>query len=91
MESQKSKINDNLNVKQIKNSCESNIQNIEGITILEALSATGLRSIRYAKEIPGVKEIIANDISQRAVDVIKNNAIYNEVHNIVVPSHSDAM
>ncbi len=25
------------------------------ITILEALSATGLRSIRYAKEIPDVK------------------------------------
>ena len=41
--------------------------------ILEALSATGLRSIRYAKEINGVKEIVANDISKRAVASIANN------------------
>ena len=27
----------------------------EGITILEALSATGLRSVRYLKEIDGIK------------------------------------
>lgn len=62
-----------------------------GITILEALSATGLRSIRYAKEIPGIKEIVANDISKKAVESIENNIQSNSVQNIVKTSHSDAV
>ncbi|KAF8163340.1 tRNA methyltransferase [Crassisporium funariophilum] len=45
--------------------------------ILEALSATGLRSIRYAKEIPLVKSVIANDLSPAAVDVMKRNVKIN--------------
>ena len=61
-----------------------------GLRILEALSATGLRSIRYAKEVPGVSEIVANDISAKAVEAIRNNVIYNEVENIVKPNHEDA-
>ncbi|XP_011497883.1 PREDICTED: probable tRNA (guanine(26)-N(2))-dimethyltransferase [Ceratosolen solmsi marchali] len=60
------------------------------LTILEALSATGLRSIRYAKEIPGISKIIANDISMKAVDTIKKNVIYNDVENIVIPNQDDA-
>lgn len=62
-----------------------------GITILEALSATGLRSIRYAKEVPGIKEIIANDISQKAVEDIKHNIIDNKVEGLVTASFNDAM
>ena len=61
-----------------------------GIKILEALSATGLRSIRYAKEIKGVKEIVANDISKRAVASIESNVQANDVSHLVTPSHSDA-
>ena len=60
------------------------------VRILEALSATGLRSIRYAKEINGVKEIVANDISKRAVASIANNVKANHVDHLVTPSHSDA-
>ena len=62
----------------------------QGVTILEALSATGLRSIRYAKELNGVKEIVANDISKRAVASIQRNVDANAVSNLVTPSHSDA-
>lgn len=62
----------------------------DGITILEALSATGLRSIRYAKEIPGIKQIIANDISHKAVEDIKLNVVENGVVDIVTASHEDA-
>lgn len=40
--------------------------------ILEALSATGLRSIRYAKEISAV-QILANDIDPKAVELIEKN------------------
>ncbi|KIY72133.1 N2,N2-dimethylguanosine tRNA methyltransferase [Cylindrobasidium torrendii FP15055 ss-10] len=49
------------------------------ITILEALSATGLRSIRYAKEIPHVKYVIANDLSPDAVEAIKRNVTWNDI------------
>jgi tRNA G26 N,N-dimethylase Trm1 len=50
-----------------------------GLKILEAFSASGLRSIRYAKEIVSIDakserlidEIIANDISKRAVERIQ--------------------
>ncbi|KAF9075258.1 N2,N2-dimethylguanosine tRNA methyltransferase [Rhodocollybia butyracea] len=47
------------------------------ITILEALSATGLRSIRYAKEIPLVKYVLANDLSTNAVAAMKRNVELN--------------
>lgn len=63
----------------------------DGLRILEALSATGLRSIRYAKEIAGVKEIIANDLSKQAVEAIKENVIHNKVEHLISASHADAM
>ncbi|XP_046596240.1 probable tRNA (guanine(26)-N(2))-dimethyltransferase [Neodiprion lecontei] len=62
----------------------------EGITILEALSATGLRSIRYAKEVPFVHQITANDISAAAVESIKKNVLHNGVGDLVTTSHEDA-
>jgi tRNA (guanine26-N2/guanine27-N2)-dimethyltransferase len=49
------------------------------ITILEALSATGLRSIRYAKEIPDVKVVLANDLSASACDAMRRNVQLNGV------------
>ncbi|KAJ7285794.1 tRNA methyltransferase [Mycena rebaudengoi] len=45
--------------------------------ILEALSATGLRSIRYAKEIPLVRYVIANDLSSSATAAMKRNVEIN--------------
>ncbi len=39
----------------------------DGLRILEALAASGLRSIRYSKEVAGIKEIIVNDIDPAAV------------------------
>ncbi|XP_048484697.1 probable tRNA (guanine(26)-N(2))-dimethyltransferase [Plutella xylostella] len=60
------------------------------ITILEALSASGLRSIRYAKEVPNVTKIIANDLSEQAVESIKTNVAHNQVEHLVETSHDDA-
>ena len=57
---------------------------------MEALSATGLRSIRYAKEIQGCDKIIANDFSKRAVESIQRNIEANDVTSIVEASHADA-
>ncbi|KAF8892558.1 tRNA methyltransferase [Infundibulicybe gibba] len=45
--------------------------------LLEALSATGLRSIRYAKEIPLVKYVIANDLSTAAIAAMRRNIEIN--------------
>ncbi|KAH6572876.1 hypothetical protein BASA60_006363 [Batrachochytrium salamandrivorans] len=58
--------------------------------ILEALSATGLRSVRYAKEISHVDEIIANDLLGTAVESIKRNVVHNGVEGIVKPHQGDA-
>eukprot|EP01080_Neovahlkampfia_damariscottae_P004843 gene4843-8428_t len=63
----------------------------EGMKILEGLSATGLRSIRYWKEIKNVKEIVANDLSEDAVEEIKRNLQFNEVsEEYVRANHGDA-
>ncbi len=50
-------------------------------SILEALSATGLRSVRYAKEFDSdkVKVIVANDMDQEAVKLIKQNVESNKL------------
>jgi tRNA (guanine26-N2/guanine27-N2)-dimethyltransferase len=47
--------------------------------ILDALSATGLRALRYAKEIPFVTSITANDLSATAVQAIKDNIEHNQL------------
>lgn len=57
---------------------------------MEALSATGLRSIRYAKEVPGIKQIIANDLSAAAVKAIKENIKLNNVEHLVTASEANA-
>lgn len=54
-----------------------------GLKLLEALAATGIRSIRYAKELgegaEGVREIVANDLDATAVEHIKKNLVHNKV------------
>lgn len=59
-------------------------------TILEALSATGLRSIRYAKEVPRVTKITANDLSEQAVITIRENVAHNKVENLIEVTRDDA-
>lgn len=59
--------------------------------ILEALSASGLRAIRYSKEIPLAEKIIANDLSSAAVQSIQLNVDYNEANEKVVPNEGNAI
>jgi len=61
-----------------------------GIRVLEGLAASGLRSIRFGLEIPGVKEIIANDFDKSSVEFIDRNIIKNNLSHIVKSSHGDA-
>eukprot|EP01134_Creolimax_fragrantissima_P001174 CFRG1174T1 len=61
-----------------------------GITILEGLSATGLRSMRFALEIPNVKKIVANDFSAEAVKTIAKNCDFNNLpEGLVQPNLDD--
>ncbi|KAL8728269.1 MAG: hypothetical protein Q9166_005510 [cf. Caloplaca sp. 2 TL-2023] len=58
--------------------------------ILDALSATGLRALRYVKEIPHVTMVTANDLSPSAAASIKLNAEYNGIAGKVQPTTGDA-
>ncbi len=63
------------------------------IRILEALSATGLRSIRYFKEVPHVASVIANDMDPAAVNTIRTNVLHNglDTNKQIIPNRGDAI
>lgn len=61
----------------------------ESFTILDALSATGLRALRYAAELPSTN-VVANDLSASAIESMKINIQYNELENLIRPNHGDA-
>lgn len=62
-----------------------------GLKILEALAASGLRSIRYFQQIPGIRSILVNDLDSAAVESIKRNIEFNNVpSDRVVASQADA-
>jgi len=68
----------------VKDSKEDNGSVDDGITVLDALAASGLRSIRYWKEIPGVKHVTINDLEEVAVDRAKDNLRNNKVDLSVI-------
>ncbi|KAL0870326.1 hypothetical protein ABMA27_005343 [Loxostege sticticalis] len=70
-------------------SAEDDTPKVE-VNLLEALAATGLRSIRYAKEVPNLTKILANDLSKKAVETMKVNFEHNQVADKVEPSLDDA-
>ncbi|KAH8681217.1 S-adenosyl-L-methionine-dependent methyltransferase [Xylariales sp. PMI_506] len=59
-------------------------------TILDALSATGLRALRYVQELPFVTSVTANDLTADAVEAIKRNAEHNGVETRVNATQGDA-
>ncbi|KAF1753776.1 hypothetical protein GCK72_020333 [Caenorhabditis remanei] len=61
------------------------------IRILDALSASGLRALRFSKEVPNVGFIMANDFSDNAVASIQENVKLNEVEDLVEAHFGDAV
>lgn len=61
-----------------------------GPVVLEGLAATGLRAIRYAREVAGLGQVIANDVDADAVAAMHTNVSANEVRNRVTVSNDDA-
>ncbi|KAH8064880.1 N(2),N(2)-dimethylguanosine tRNA methyltransferase [Aureococcus anophagefferens] len=63
----------------------------DGIRVLDALAATGLRSIRYAKEVPGVRKVVANDVDADAAAACGRNAAENGAADICEAHCGDAV
>ncbi|KAI9699897.1 MAG: RNA methyltransferase tRNA(m5U54)methyltransferase [Bogoriella megaspora] len=60
------------------------------VRILDALSATGLRALRYAKELTFPCVITANDMSKDATESIKQNVEQNNLSDRISVSHANA-
>jgi tRNA (guanine26-N2/guanine27-N2)-dimethyltransferase len=60
------------------------------ISICEPLTSSGLRGVRFAAEIHGVKTVLVNDISTRAVNLAKHNVELNNLQDRVSVKHKDA-
>lgn len=67
--------------------------NSKKLKVLEGLGATGLRSIRFAKEIGPeyLDQIICNDISQKSYQAIIENVRSHAVQDLVTANHGDAV
>lgn len=54
------------------------------LNVCDALTATGIRGIRYAKEVKGIKEVILNDKNSEAAKLAKKNIKLNKIRNCKV-------
>ncbi|KAJ9173151.1 hypothetical protein P3X46_016315 [Hevea brasiliensis] len=52
-------------------------QELEPPTVLEALSASGLRALRYAREVEGIGQVVALDNDQASVEACRRNIKFN--------------
>ncbi|KAK1988914.1 N2,N2-dimethylguanosine tRNA methyltransferase [Colletotrichum cereale] len=60
-------------------------------TVLDALSASGLRALRYSHELPFVTSVTANDLTKSAIESIKLNTKHNGLEDMIQMSHDDAI
>ena len=76
---------------------EKAVKPLRDITILEGMSATGLRALRYAQELENVGCVVANDMDPTAAEAIERNKAYNalcspdkaEAISRVIPHNED--
>jgi tRNA (guanine26-N2/guanine27-N2)-dimethyltransferase len=60
------------------------------ISVCEPLTGCGIRGVRFAVEVDGVKKVVVNDISERSCQIAKQNVCMNGVEKKVVVKHEDA-
>ncbi len=60
------------------------------ITICEPLTSQGIRGIRYASEIDGVKHVLLSDINSHAYELAKHNIKLNKLEDKITLKHKDA-
>jgi tRNA (guanine26-N2/guanine27-N2)-dimethyltransferase len=57
-------------------------ENDDDISICDAFSGSGIRGIRYAKEISGVSNVVLNDLNPLAVDLAHKNILINGLNQV---------
>jgi tRNA (guanine26-N2/guanine27-N2)-dimethyltransferase len=60
------------------------------ISICEPLASSGIRGIRCAAEIHGIKKVLIGDINERAVKLANHNVHLNGLQEVVTVQHKDA-
>jgi tRNA (guanine26-N2/guanine27-N2)-dimethyltransferase len=60
------------------------------ISICEPLTSSGIRGIRLAAEIHGVKKVVISDINERAFKLARHNVHLNGLQDRVTVKHKDA-
>jgi tRNA (guanine26-N2/guanine27-N2)-dimethyltransferase len=60
------------------------------ISICEPFTSQGIRGIRFAAEIDGVKKVLVSDINTSAYELAKHNIELNKLENKVTLKHEDA-
>jgi len=60
------------------------------ISICEPFTGTGIRGIRFAVEIEGVKTVVSADINQKSAKLAEYNVNLNCVQKVVSVTHGDA-
>lgn len=60
------------------------------LNVLDALSATGIRGLRYTKEISGIKSVTLNDKNSVAFKIIKKNIKENRLKKKCIATNKDA-
>ncbi|KAI3332084.1 N2,N2-dimethylguanosine tRNA methyltransferase [Xylariaceae sp. AK1471] len=73
-----------------EDAAQRNAPHAPKFTILDALSASGLRALRYAQELPFVTSVTANDLTPSAVEAIRRNAEHNGVESKINATLGDA-
>lgn len=60
------------------------------LAVAEPLAATGVRGIRYAKEVEGVRLVLLGDVNPLAVELARRNVELNNLADRVLVSHVEA-
>jgi tRNA (guanine26-N2/guanine27-N2)-dimethyltransferase len=60
------------------------------ISVCEPLTSSGIRGVRFAAEIHGVKSALISDINERAFNLATHNVHLNNLQNLVSVEHKDA-
>lgn len=60
------------------------------ISICEPLTGCGVRGIRFAREVKGVKKVLINDINEKAYQLAKYNVQLNKLGKRVTVKNEDA-
>lgn len=56
----------------------------KGLSVCDAFGGSGIRGIRYSKEVSGVDKVVINDVNPRAVALARENSLENGLDNITI-------